>query len=72
MLNARITFGNIFSLDEPVTGVTPIKDETTTACVVDEICFNPPPSYRVIGIYNVVNCCVLYLVELSLFYYLIY
>jgi septin 4 len=50
VLNARITFGNIFSLDEAVTGVTPIRDENTCACVVDDSCFEPPPNYHKIGI----------------------
>ncbi|XP_054155484.1 ankyrin repeat domain-containing protein 13D-like [Oppia nitens] len=49
VLNARITFGNIFSLDESVRGVTPIKDETACACVVDESCFDAPIGYRKIG-----------------------
>lgn len=49
MLNARITFGNIFSLDEPVPGVTPIKDENAVACVVDDSCFDVPPGYVRLG-----------------------
>lgn len=49
VLNARITFGNIFSLDEAVTGVTPICDDNTKACVVDENVFKTPPGYRILG-----------------------
>jgi len=48
-LNARITFGNIFSFDEPVKGVTPIKDESESACVVEESIFETPPGYRILG-----------------------
>ncbi|KAI1293822.1 Ankyrin repeat domain-containing protein 13D [Halotydeus destructor] len=49
VLNARITFGNIFSLEEPVSGVTAIKDDAATACVVDETVFQPSASYSVRG-----------------------
>lgn len=63
ILNARITFGNIFSSDSPVDRVSAIKDtiqrenengetvfETvTSSCAVDETVFDIPASYRVIG-----------------------
>jgi len=57
-LNARITFGNIFAITEPVEGVhrvpvdssdsnnTPI---TKWTCTVDESCFEPAADYQVIG-----------------------
>jgi len=51
VLNARITFGNIFSLEQPVVGVTAIKDDAATACVVDESVFEPSSSYSVRGMY---------------------
>ncbi|XP_013784163.1 ankyrin repeat domain-containing protein 13D-like [Limulus polyphemus] len=49
VLNARITFENIYSLDEPVSGVTPIRDDNTCACVVDKNCFEPPTGYVRLG-----------------------
>ncbi|XP_076346135.1 ankyrin repeat domain-containing protein 13D-like isoform X4 [Tachypleus tridentatus] len=49
VLNARITFGNIFGLDESVPGVTPIVDDNIRACVVDESCFDAPAAYTRIG-----------------------
>ena len=49
VLNARITFGNIFGLDEPVPGVTPINDEKVVACVLDDSCFDTPAGYVRLG-----------------------
>lgn len=49
VLNARITFGNIFALDEPVPGVTPIKEEKVIACVLDDSCFDTPAGYVRLG-----------------------
>ncbi|XP_035216367.1 ankyrin repeat domain-containing protein 13D-like [Stegodyphus dumicola] len=49
VLNARITFGNIFALDEPVPGVTPIKEEKVVACVLDDSCFDTPSGYVRLG-----------------------
>ncbi|KAK2169141.1 hypothetical protein LSH36_12g20034 [Paralvinella palmiformis] len=52
VLNARITFGNIFGTDEPARGVTTISEEeedNKIYCVVDESCFDIPSGYSVIG-----------------------
>nr|XP_018901453.1 PREDICTED: ankyrin repeat domain-containing protein 13B [Bemisia tabaci] len=49
VLNARITFGNIFAMDEPVPGVTMIDTEERPMCVVDDSCFIPPANYTVMG-----------------------
>ena len=63
ILNARITFGNIFSSDAPVERVSIIKEtvqrenedgetvfETViNSCAVDETVFDIPTGYRVIG-----------------------
>lgn len=49
VLNARITFGNIFALDSPVEGVTTIDDGNKLTCVIDDTCFQPPPSYTFLG-----------------------
>jgi len=45
VLNARITFGNIFGLDEDIPGVTRVGDEENLSCVLDEMCFEVPPGY---------------------------
>ena len=52
VLNARITFGNIFAVDSPAPGVSCLRGETEDApyyCVVDDTCFDPPPSYTMSG-----------------------
>lgn len=61
MLNARITFGNVFAIDENVIGVTSVKkpegencegfnnSPSNIHCTVDEACFEPPCDYQMIG-----------------------
>lgn len=51
VLNARITFGNIFAMEEAVEGVSRIETEgeSKTVCIVDEACFQPPASYTVLS-----------------------
>lgn len=49
VLNARITFGNINALDQPVHGVTVIEDNQEKACVVEDTCFEPPRGYSRLG-----------------------
>ncbi|KAK3606459.1 hypothetical protein CHS0354_041405 [Potamilus streckersoni] len=49
VLNAKITFGNIFAMDQPMEGVHPIKGADVNACVIDDPCFEAPPGYRVLG-----------------------
>ncbi|KDR18063.1 ankyrin repeat domain-containing protein 13D isoform X1 [Zootermopsis nevadensis] len=49
VLNARITFGNIFGLDEEIPGVTRITEEDRISCIVDDSCFVPPASYSKLG-----------------------
>jgi septin 4 len=51
VLNARITFGNIFGLDEEIPGVTRITEEDRITCIVDDSCFVPPASYSNLGKY---------------------
>ena len=50
-LNAKITFGNIFAMDCPNTGVTCIRegDGDNYMCAVDESVFDTPTTYSVIG-----------------------
>ncbi|XP_059484225.1 ankyrin repeat domain-containing protein 13D isoform X2 [Neocloeon triangulifer] len=45
VLNARITFGNIFGMDEEIPGVSRVGDEDNLSCVLNESCFEPPPGY---------------------------
>ncbi|KAF6204383.1 hypothetical protein GE061_002724 [Apolygus lucorum] len=49
VLNARITFGNIFGSEEPVGGIQKFEDNGKTFCNVDVSCFDPPSSYVVLG-----------------------
>nr|CAG4651864.1 EOG090X0784 [Triops cancriformis] len=47
VMNACVTFGNVFALDEPVEGVTAVEDNAGLACIVSDSCFEAPPSYVV-------------------------
>ncbi|XP_054257954.1 ankyrin repeat domain-containing protein 13D isoform X2 [Macrosteles quadrilineatus] len=49
VLNARITFGNIFAMDEPVSGVQRVEEEGRVSCILDDSCFEPPASYTLMG-----------------------
>ncbi|KAJ8949323.1 hypothetical protein NQ314_008243 [Rhamnusium bicolor] len=49
VLNARITFGNIFAMDQDVPFVTKIQEEERLTCVLDENIFKCPPGYSQIG-----------------------
>lgn len=49
VLNARITFGNIFGLDEEIAGVSRISEDERLSCVVDDSCFVPPVTYTKLG-----------------------
>ena len=51
VLNARITFGNIFGLNDPVEGITVVEesDLKRTSCAVDEYVFEIPEDYSRIG-----------------------
>jgi ankyrin repeat domain-containing protein 13 len=47
VLNAIITFGNVFALEAPVKNVTNIKeDDGRLACVIDDECFDVPANYE--------------------------
>ena len=52
VLNARITFGNIFASDSPAEKVSCIKDSEggPLCCVVDETIFEAPNTYSILGI----------------------
>lgn len=48
VLNAVITFQNVFSLDSPVKYVSNIKEEGNEdrlTCIIDDECFDLPPNY---------------------------
>ncbi|XP_073985484.1 ankyrin repeat domain-containing protein 13D isoform X3 [Rhodnius prolixus] len=49
VLNARITFGNIFGLEQSVEGVDRIEENGKTHCIVNDSCFIPPASYTLLG-----------------------
>lgn len=47
VLNALITFGNVFGLETPIPLVTNIKeDDGRLACVIDDECFDVPENYE--------------------------
>ncbi len=57
VMNACITFGNTFALDEPVPGISIIEEDQVgddqqkrLSCVVDDVCFEIPEDYSVYGI----------------------
>lgn len=46
VLNALITFGNVFGTDMPVEYVTNIKEsDDRLTCVIDDVCFEVPKNY---------------------------
>ncbi|XP_065201096.1 ankyrin repeat domain-containing protein 13D [Planococcus citri] len=50
VLNASVTFDNIFAAERPVTGVTMIRDEERLMCDIDESLFEPPSHYTFIDL----------------------
>lgn len=49
ILNARITFGNIFGLDQEVPHVGHLQETNRMTCLVDDICFEAPTGYIKLG-----------------------
>ncbi|XP_012533297.1 ankyrin repeat domain-containing protein 13D [Monomorium pharaonis] len=49
ILNARITFGNIFGLDQEVPHVGHLQETNRTTCLVDDVCFETPSGYAKLG-----------------------
>ncbi|KAJ8923292.1 hypothetical protein NQ315_001850 [Exocentrus adspersus] len=49
VLNARITFGNIFAMDSPVPHVAKIQEEDRLTCILEEHIFKCPAGYSQIG-----------------------
>lgn len=49
VLNARITFGNIFAMDSPVPYVGKVQEEDRVTCILDEAIFQIPAGYTQIG-----------------------
>ncbi|CAG9786526.1 unnamed protein product [Diatraea saccharalis] len=46
VLNARITFGNIFATESPVPHIECIEEGDRLSCVIDDACFNIGSGYR--------------------------
>nr|CAG4645559.1 EOG090X0784 [Lynceus sp. MCZ IZ 141354] len=49
VMNACITFGNVFAIDAPVEGVTCINEGDQLSAVIDDSIFEPHPSYTTFG-----------------------
>ncbi|KAL7303810.1 hypothetical protein TKK_0003937 [Trichogramma kaykai] len=49
ILNARITFGNIFGLDQEVPHVSHIEESNRLSCILDDACFEAPAGYSKLG-----------------------
>lgn len=49
-MNACITFGNTFALDDAVQGVSTVQENDRLSCLVDENQFLAPPEYVVYGL----------------------
>lgn len=47
VLNACVTFGNVFGLETPVKNVENLREEDSQrlSCVIDDSCFDIPPNY---------------------------
>ncbi|EDW71426.1 ankyrin repeat domain-containing protein 13D isoform X1 [Drosophila virilis] len=45
VLNACITFGNVFAMTTPVEHVTTLQEQDRTTCLVDDRCFDIPSHY---------------------------
>jgi len=65
ILNARITFGNIFGLDQEVPHVGHLQETNRVTCLVDDICFETPSGYAKLGktfcIYNLIIYIYIYI-----------
>ncbi|XP_031780914.1 ankyrin repeat domain-containing protein 13D isoform X1 [Nasonia vitripennis] len=49
ILNARITFGNIFGLDQEVPHVGRLEEANRLTCLLDDVCFEAPLGYTKLG-----------------------
>ncbi|XP_031355358.1 ankyrin repeat domain-containing protein 13D [Photinus pyralis] len=49
VLNARITFGNIFAMDSNVPLISRVNEDDHVTCIVDEMAFQAPPDYTEFG-----------------------
>lgn len=45
VLNACVTFGNVFALEQPVNGVINLREEDRVSCVIEDNCFDVPKNY---------------------------
>jgi ankyrin repeat domain-containing protein 13 len=46
VLNAVVTFGNVFGSENPVDHVTILNENERLTCILDDAIFQIPPSYR--------------------------
>lgn len=46
ILNACVTFGNVFATDTAVQHVTSLREEDRLSCVIEDVVFEVPPHYR--------------------------
>ena len=49
VMNACVTFGNIFAMDEAVHGISTIQEVDRLSCAIDESCFQVPSDYSKYG-----------------------
>ena len=49
ILNARITFGNIFGMDQEVPHVGHLQETNRMTCLIDDTCFEAPMGYVKLG-----------------------
>lgn len=49
ILNARITFGNIFGMDQEVPHVGHLQETNRMTCLIDDSCFEAPMGYVKLG-----------------------
>lgn len=46
MLNAVVTFGNVFAMEAPVENVSSLQEsDDRTSCVIEDCCFDVPSEY---------------------------
>lgn len=60
VLNARITFGNIFATDADVSHVHRIQEDDRLTCILDDSIFQCPSNYNQIGNGNASTIFIIY------------
>lgn len=70
VLNARITFGNIFGMDQEVPHVGHLLETNRITCLIDDTCFEAPMGYVKLGKHNII--VILYKVFQNIVIYIFY